>query len=90
MVDAVLAPRFCPGTLDDRSMCVKGLVLLEERVVTYRPRRRVLSRNLRKYHGRDLHSIGRSLRTRPANGGRSGLTSDMIVVGERVCHNVTR
>ena len=67
------------------------LVLLEGTIVTYRPRRRVPSQNLRKYHGRDPHSIDRNLRTRSTKGGRSGLTSDMmIVVGGKVCHSVTR
>ena len=91
MDGAAVAPRFFPGTLDYRgTRASTGLVSLEGTVVTYRPRRRVLSQNLRKYRVPDPHSTERSLRTRRGNGGRSELTSDMIVVGERACHNVTR
>lgn len=62
---------------------------MEGRLDTYRPQRKVLNQNLRKYHGRDPHSRDRKVRTQAAMGGRAELTSDMIVVGEEVCDGVT-
>jgi len=91
MADAAFAPRFCPGTLVTGTGASTCLILPEETAVTYHPRRRALSRILRKYHGQGPRSSDRNLRTQPGKDGKAELTSDMIVVGsEETCHSVTR